>query len=148
MFERIIVPIDGSPCSLNALEKAVELQKLCGLDCVLKIICVYRHQGAREASVSMVRPSTPDVIDKALSQHAREVVQEAKNRAFEMGGRNVTAHVMQGPTARTIMRFASEHQGDLIVMGGRGYGDLEALLLGSVSHKVTSLAHCPVMIVR
>nr|WP_321445549.1 universal stress protein [uncultured Cohaesibacter sp.] len=148
MFEKIIVPIDGSPCSMHALEKAVELQKLCGLDCVLKILCVYRHQGAQEASLSMVRPSAPEVIDKALSQNAREVVQEAKARVYELGGRNVTAHVKQGPTARTIMRFASDNKADLIVMGGRGLGDLEALLLGSVSHKVTSLAHCPVMIIR
>jgi nucleotide-binding universal stress UspA family protein len=37
---------------------------------------------------------------------------------------------------------------DLIIMGSRGLSDFEALLLGSVAHKVVHYAHCPVLIVR
>lgn len=148
MFNKILVPLDGSICSYHALEKAVELQKLCGPDSTMKLICVYRHQGHMESSFSMVRPAAPERMDAALATHTREILQEAKQRALDLGAINLSAHVLAGPTARTIVRFAAEHQADIIVMGGRGHGDIEALLLGSVSHKVTSLAHCPVLIVR
>lgn len=148
MFENILVPMDGSPCSYKALDKAVSLQKLSSETSRLRIVSVYRHQGHMESSVSMVRAATPESIDAALAAHTKGVVQEAKAQALEMGATNVTAHVLGGPTARTIIKFAEDHDADLIVMGGRGHGDLEALLLGSVSHKVTSMAHCPVMIVR
>ncbi|WP_319529179.1 universal stress protein [uncultured Cohaesibacter sp.] len=148
MFENIMVPMDGSPCSYMALEKAVALQKLCGPNSKIRIVNVYRHQGQMESSVSMVRAMTPETIDTAMSSYAKDVVQAAKTRAIEMGSVNVSAHVLSGPTARTIVKFAEERKADLIIIGGRGHGDLEALLLGSVSHKVTSLAHCPVMVVR
>ncbi|SNY92990.1 Nucleotide-binding universal stress protein, UspA family [Cohaesibacter sp. ES.047] len=148
MFENIMVPMDGSPCSYMALEKAIALQKLCGPTTKIRIVYVYRHQGQMESSVSMVRPTAPESIDKALSSYAREVVQAAKDRAIELGSVNVGAHVLSGPTARTIIKFAEDRRIDLIIIGGRGHGDLEALLLGSVSHKVTSMAHCPVMVVR
>ena len=148
MFDKILVPMDGSPCSYQALEKAVELQKLCNPACFLTIISVYRHQGQREASLSMVRPMKPESIDDALSGNAKEVVLDARARANELGATNLHAFVLGGPTARTIVKFAEERKSDLIIMGSRGHGDLESLLLGSISHKVTSLAHCPVMVVR
>ena len=148
MFENILVPVDGSPCSSHALDKAIEMQKLCEETCKLRIINVHPHQGYMESSISMVRPLTPENIDIALSINAQELVQASKTHALAAGVQNVSAHVLGGPTARTIVKFAQEHSTDLIIIGSRGHGDLEALLLGSVSHKVTSLAKCTVMIVR
>ena len=46
-----------------------------------------------------------------------------------------------------IVKFSEDHDVDLIVMGSRGLGDSTRYLLGSVSHKVTSLAQCPVMVI-
>jgi nucleotide-binding universal stress UspA family protein len=46
-----------------------------------------------------------------------------------------------------VVRFAEEHGGDLIVVGSRGLGSVEGFLVGSVSHKVTGLAECPVLVV-
>lgn len=145
MFKRILVPVDGSEGALKALRVAVEMQKLTKAELVL--LTVFRHHSLLEASMSMVRPTEPENLDDVLRGYAREVAEEAKKFALENGADKPRAFVKPGQPARTIVRFAKEHEVDLIVLGSRGLGDLEGYLLGSVSHKVTSLATCPVMVV-
>jgi nucleotide-binding universal stress UspA family protein len=53
-----------------------------------------------------------------------------------------------GHVAKTIVETAREYRADVIVLGSRGRGDLTALLLGSVAHKVIHLADRPVLITR
>jgi nucleotide-binding universal stress UspA family protein len=54
----------------------------------------------------------------------------------------------EGDPAREILAAATAEGVDAIVIGSRGLGKLTALLLGSVSHKVSNQAHCTVIIVR
>lgn len=145
MFERILVPVDGSEGALQALRVAIDLQKLC--DGELIILTVYRHHSPLEASMHIVRPEEPENMDDMLQEYAKQIAEHAKDAARESGSKNVRAFVKMGQPARTIVRFAEERKVDLIVVGSRGLGDLEGYMLGSVSHKVTSLADCPVMVV-
>lgn len=145
MFERILVPVDGSDGALAALELAVELQKKC--DSEMLLLCVYRHYSLLEASMSMVNPDRPENLDDSMRQYATEVVESAKKFATEHGSKNLRGFVKSGQPARTIVNFAKDKGANLIVLGSRGVGDVEGYLLGSVSHKVTSLAHCPTLVV-
>lgn len=145
MFKRILVPVDGSNGALKALELAVQMQKTTGAE--LLLLTVFRHHSLLEASTSMVRPAQPENMDDVLRQHSKEVAEAAKKYALEQGVKSPRAFVKSGQPARTIVKFAKDHEADLIVLGSRGLGDLEGYLLGSVSHKVTSLADCPVMVV-
>ena len=145
MFKHILVPVDGSKGALDALDLAVKLQK--SSDAELLLLTVFRHHSLLEGSMSMVRPDDPRNIDDALRDHAKEVAEAAKKHALDQGANAPRAFVKNGPPARTIVKFARDREVDLIVLGSRGLGDLEGYLLGSVSHKVTSLADCPVMVV-
>lgn len=145
MFQRILVPMDGSEGARRALEKAIGLQRLC--NCELIILTVYRHHSLQEASLSMVRPEDPENIEDTLRDYAKQIAENAKDFALQAGGKDVRSFVKVGQPARTIVQFANDKEADLIVLGSRGLGDLEGFLLGSVSHKVTSLADCPVMVV-
>ena len=145
MFKHILVPVDGSRPSLAALEHAVSLAALTGAE--LSILTVWRHHGMLEASLSMVRADTPEHLDTVLRSHAEEIAEETKARAKELGAQAVRAFVKNGPVARSIVAFAGEHGCDLIVLGSRGTGTVDRYLLGSVSHKVTSVAECPVLVV-
>ncbi len=145
MFNRILVPFDGSHGGEQALRKAVELAKL--TDAEIQVMTVYRHHSMLEASFSMVRATNPGNMDDAMRDHAREVAEYAKKLAIETGAEKVRAFVKAGQPARTIVRFANEHECDLIVLGARGMGSVEGYLLGSVSHKVTGLARMPVLVV-
>lgn len=145
MFKRILVPCDGSNHASQALEKAVELQKLTGSD--LLLLTVYRHYGYLESAFSMVRPSEPASMDDVMRSYAEEIAQQTKERAKSLGAENPRAFVKNGPVARSIIAFAEEHKCDLLVVGKRGQGSVEEFLLGSVSHKVTGLSECPVLVV-
>ena len=145
MFQRILVPVDGSDRALTALKFAIALQEK--FDSELLILCVYRHHSLLEASMSMVRPEEPENLDDSMREFSSDVVEKAKTYAAEHGGQNVRGFIKSGQPARTIVGFAKERKVDLIVLGSRGLGDIEGFLLGSVSHKVTSLAGCPVMVI-
>jgi nucleotide-binding universal stress UspA family protein len=64
------------------------------------------------------------------------------------GVARISAEPSFGDPAQEIMTVAQDRQADLIVVGSRGHGRLAGLLLGSVTQKVVSLAHCPVVVVR
>ncbi len=146
MFERILVPVDGSEHSLSALDFAVEMQKK--FDSELMLLCVYRHHSPLDASMYMVKPAdAPENLNDAMREYAKGVIEEAKVHAAELGAEKPRGFVKSGPPARTIINFAEDKKVNLIVLGSRGLGDVEGFLLGSVSHKVTSLARCPVLIV-
>lgn len=144
MFEKIVVAVDGSEGSSKALKLAAGLQKAVGGE--LLIVTIFRHHSLLEASMSMVRPDEPENLDDAMRAHAKQVVDEAKQTAAAEGAANIRGFVKAGQPARSIVKFAEEHGADLVVVGSRGLGDVEGFLLGSVSHKVTSLAKCPVLV--
>ncbi len=145
MFERILVAVDGSEGSKKALKLASKLQQTCGSE--MMVLTVFRHHSLLEASMSMVRPDDPESMDDSMRAYAKEVAEEAKVIAAECGAGKVRAFVKAGQPARTIVKFSEEHKADLIIVGSRGQGDVQGFLLGSVSHKVTSLASTPVMVV-
>jgi nucleotide-binding universal stress UspA family protein len=145
MFKKILVPFDGSNNAEDALQKAIELAKL--TDAEISILTVYRHHSMLEASFSMVRPLDPGNLDEVMRAHAKEVADHAKTAVVAAGHDKVRAFVKAGQPARTIVAWSREKENDLIVLGSRGMGSLEGYLLGSVSHKVTGLADCPVLVV-
>lgn len=145
MFKKILVPVDGSETAFKALKLAIELARSCAADLI--ILSVYRHHGLREASMSMVRPIEPENMDKVLLNYSKDVAEKCKQYSIEQGVKKVRGFVKSGQPSRTIVNFAQQHKIDLIVIGSRGLGAMEGYLLGSVSHKVTSLAECPVMVV-
>ena len=145
MFKNILVPVDGSENAFEALKVAISLHN--SLDAELYILSVYREHRLWSASVSMVRPELTGSTDDALRDYAREVAENSKKYALEQGVEKVRSFYMGGGPARMIIKFSKEHDIDLIVLGSRGMSDSEKYLLGSVSHKVTSLAECPVLVV-
>jgi len=147
VFANILVPLDGSEGAARALDTALELTRRFGGE--LSLLCVFRHHSPLEASLSMVRAGGPmNRPDDALKGYAGDIVADAKARAIEAGVTPKEAIIKRGQPARSIVEFAKDRGIDAIVMGSRGTGDMEGLLLGSVSHKVTSLAPCTCVTVK
>lgn len=145
MFQNILVPLDGSENAYATLTYAANLAKK--FDSQINVLSVFRHHSHIESSISMVRPREPENLNDVLSAYAKEVVSRGKTMLQEQGIQNVKGFVKMGSPSKKILEFAKKHDIDLIVISSTGQGDLTGYLLGGVSHKVTGLAKCPVMVI-
>lgn len=147
LSKKIIVAIDGSPQSDKAAEEAVRLASLSGPKFKSQLYAV------------MVLPSmkTPSFTDFFPDKPATEMPgwQEKRDRLFYVvekvaaeAGVLLESLVVYGDPAEELIRMALEKNCDVIVVGSSGKGRVKRTLLGSVSSKVSSHAHCSVYIVR
>ena len=149
MFKNILVALDGSKHSSRAADVAIDLAKHYGSR--LQFITVSKKPPTR-LSEDLQRymdieqlKGTPDML---VTDVAKNILSEAEKRARNKGLKNVKTIAKTGPVARTIVDVAKRQEADVIIMGSRGLGTVEGFLLGSVSHKVVSLAECNVMTIR
>jgi nucleotide-binding universal stress UspA family protein len=147
MFSNIVCAVDGSQNALRGAKVAAELAarfkgKLTILTVAKKIKltpAVKRYMQVEHLS------GEPQYI---LDEYTEKVIEEALEEARHDGVPDIKSEVLEGNPARRIIAFAERVEADAIVMGCRGHGDIEGLLLGSVSHKVSNLAKCTVVAVR
>jgi nucleotide-binding universal stress UspA family protein len=79
---------------------------------------------------------------------AQHLLAGALDAARKAGLKEVEIEADEGPIARSIVARAKSFGADLIVIGSRGMGDVEGMLRGGVSHRVETLAKCPVLVVK
>lgn len=147
MFKNILCAVDGSAHALKAAETASKLAAK--LDASLTFLTVTKElkvtdQIKRYMEIEHLTGTPQYVLDDMTD----EVLSKAKDCARECGVKNARTEVKLGNPARAIVNYAERNNIDLIVLGGRGLGDIGGALLGSVSHKVTSLAKCACLMVK
>lgn len=147
MFTKVLVPLDGSDKSLEALEFASNIAKT--YDAQIFLLSVFKKYSFIEASFSSLNSSTKDKgnLEDILREYSKEIVSEGKDVLKQNDITKVRAFVKVGSAAKEILKFSKEHEIDLIIIGSKGQGELSGYLLGGVSHKVAGLAKCPVMVV-
>jgi nucleotide-binding universal stress UspA family protein len=119
----------------------------------------------RVSVIAVVRPlaAVPFASDFGEEQHAVQEAGNAGGYSFQRAAqeavervaeelRDITANVdtivRSGAPADQIIRAADDLEADLIVVGGRGKGAVEAIVLGSVAYRVLHHAPCPVLVTR
>jgi nucleotide-binding universal stress UspA family protein len=145
MYNRIVVPLDGSELAEQALEQAKELSENVGSPLhLIRVVDTYRTQSL---------PATGMALDYSmLSELAEEEIEDAKSylekkvSQLNDGGLEVTGDVLQGPIARQIV--AAADKGDVIVMSSHGRTGIKRWFLGSVAEEVMRHARCPVLLHR
>lgn len=147
MFKNILCAVDGSTHASRAAQVASQMAAESGAQ--LTFLTVTKELKVTDAvrrymEVEHLTGSPQYVLDEMTEG----IITEAKDCAREAGVKNAKTEIKVGNPARVIVAFAERSGADLIVLGGRGHGDIEGLLLGSVSHKVANLAKCTVMTVR
>lgn len=139
LFEKILVPLDGSEQSIWALGKAVRIAKKLGGE--ITLIHVY--------SISPIAITPMQVYNyaQAMRKHGEGILEDGKKKA-EAEGVQAKTLLVDGHTVEEILKVAKEGKFSLIVIGNRGLSKIKELLLGSVSNAVTKYAPCPVLVVR
>jgi nucleotide-binding universal stress UspA family protein len=144
MFQRIVVPLDGSLRAERAIPVAARLARASGGSVVLLRVV----STATEPWTTMVSqpPRRQQALDAELT--------EAEAYLSEVATRPKLDHVptetvaLSGSTASTILDGAHSCQADLIVLCSHGYTGLTRWVLGSVAEKVARHAGVPVLILR
>ena len=139
---KILVPVDGSSASLDAVQHALGLLRE-GLRGSLVLANVQEPASLWE----LLRVHDAEAIE-AISRSAGEhSLQEAAARC-EAAGAEYTLEIGRGEPATVLNDIAEEQGCDLVVMGSRGKGETPGTRLGSVAHELLHDASLPVTIVR
>jgi nucleotide-binding universal stress UspA family protein len=135
---KILVPVDGSPPSIAALEHAIALAE--DGDSAIEVLYVEAPEQFEVGSRTPLAPGARRELERTM----HDALERAKGRL----GDRVSTHTVFGDPLLKIIETASEHACDLIVIGTHGrVGRLHALL-GSVAEGVVRNAPCPVLTVR
>jgi len=137
-----LIALDGSSSSKKALDYAISLAKT--YHATLTIIHVV-HGRAYVAEPSDLIATVRVVHD--LEEQGKRILEEAKGVAQSVGI-GVDTIMVHGVPAEEILKKSEVGKYDLIVLGSRGRTVVKALLLGSVSDRVSHYSKCPVLIVR
>jgi nucleotide-binding universal stress UspA family protein len=149
MYDRILVPLDGTSCSEAALPHAKALAEKFNSELILLRVVepailpaapMPDFAGWTAVNVNMTES------DEALKEAAEEYVQQIARQFREQGG--VVTEVEWGGAVDQILHSAEEHRADLIVMGTHGRHGIEKLLLGSSTESLLHHARIPLLLVK
>ncbi|EMA46125.1 universal stress protein [Halococcus saccharolyticus] len=139
MYDRILVPTDGSPGADRVVDHAAELAAI--HDAELHAIYVVNTAGYAGLPA--------DTAIEGLGSMLNEQGEAALDRAEErVGDVPIERVLVDGPPSTEIVEYAESEGCDLIVMGTHGRGGIDRLLLGSVAERVVRTSSVPVLTVR
>ena len=139
MFENILVAVDGSKHSDVAFDAGMDIAQKYGS----QVFVLHVFQGGT-GSGTLVSPGFEDDMRSIGQQVLDSYEAKVKERRLQ----NVSMLLQMGDAAQRIMETTNEIKCGLLILGSRGRGGFKELLLGSVSHKVTNHADCPVLIAK
>ena len=145
MFERLLIPLDGSTLAATALTPAIKIANLHS-EAILLVRAI------PENTLVLLEPDGgvaywPDrPIDKMRQDAERYLTQTALG--WNLNNVTVDVQAEVGDPAQLIIEMAASENSDLIVMSTHGHSAIERWLMGSVTAKVMPHAPCPVLVVR
>jgi nucleotide-binding universal stress UspA family protein len=139
---KILLPVDGSELSLEAVRFAIRMI-LAGLRGDAVLANVQEPANLYELLVA----HDPEVLDRVSAEAGLHALKSAQD-LLDAAGVEYECEVAKGDPAHTIVEIAERFDCHLIVMGARGTSALRSAMLGSVSNEVLHASAVPVLIVK
>jgi nucleotide-binding universal stress UspA family protein len=141
MYDRILVPTDGSTETERAVEHAAELAAAHGAN----LHAVYVVNSATFAGLHM--ETSWEGVSEVLREEGESALDRVENIAegYDVA---VTTTLLDGSPSKRIVEYAEGEDCDLVVMGTHGRGGIDRLLLGSVAEGVVRACSVPVLTVQ
>jgi nucleotide-binding universal stress UspA family protein len=146
MFDRVLVPTDGTTSSNHAVQAAASFVRLGATLTLFYAVPQYRSHYYAEG-VSFAWPSEKEYLTVSL-ENAKTLLARAKASIKRKGVKVATAQAFSDSPAAAIVAAAEKTKADVIVMASHGRRGLTKLLLGSETQKVLALTKLPVLVVR
>ncbi|WP_273836651.1 universal stress protein [Halococcus sp. PRR34] len=139
MYDRILVPTDGSPGADRVVDHAAELAVI--HDAELHAIYVVNTAGY----AGLPADTAIEGLGSMLNEQGEAALDRAAGWVDDVPFERVLA---DGAPSSEIVEYAESEECDLIVMGTHGRGGINRLLLGSVAERVVRTSSVPVLTVR
>lgn len=141
MYKRLLLPLDGSPLSEQALPHAIAIAECYQSELVLLRVSIPLPRPPTTAEATILR------AEEATAVLVREYLERVAARVQEHG---ITVQVItiEGRPHFQILQYAETNQVDMIVMCSRGQSGLSRWMIGSVADRVMRGANMPVLLVR
>ncbi|MEI6318184.1 MAG: universal stress protein [Pseudomonadota bacterium] len=157
MFQRILIPIDGSKTSQQALKRGITLAAEQGA--ALRLLHVHEVSllsdiyASQTASGLTAAPNVKalEKFEADLEKRSKNLLQQATALAEKAGVAKVDGKMVNAgmrKAARLIVDDAAKWKADLIVMGTHGRSGFDHLVFGSVAEGVMRSATAPVLLIR
>ena len=151
MYNKILIPVDGSERSIKAAKHAGSLAEKLGSEVtLLHVMAPLPTSVNRYIERDCNDPEQPaDNVKKTLMD---ELVEEGEQFITKLkwdiakNDLTVITKVIVGDPSDVICRLSADYE--LVIMGSRGLGELKGFFMGSVSNRVVRHAKCPVLIYR
>lgn len=142
-MERILLAYDGSEPSQHAADRAAALAVKLGGQVTVLVVAEFTP-----APYTVVTPGLMDPMPPALDTDTYERLVAEGVTLVRNAGAAAEGRLEWGSPADRIISVAEGEEFPLVVLGHRGVGGLESLLVGSVAKHVIDRAHCSVLVVR
>jgi nucleotide-binding universal stress UspA family protein len=145
VFERIIVPLDGSRLSAEAIPYAIEVGKRFDSEIIV---------------VRVILPDESSIVSQAKNMEDNAGMKDVDNvfnvkrylmnwaQSLKTQGVKVSYEVTIGTPAKAIVELAQAQQASLIVMMSHGRGWFKRAIMGSVADEILRGSTVPVLIIR
>src|SRR5690349_1561936 len=144
MFQRILVPLDGSLRAERAIPVAARLASASHSSILLvRVIDVFLDFSWQMAGVPPDLTNALEVARMNADAYLKEMAE-----ADAVRGLDVTTKVIEGRPADAILSIAQSRQADLIVMSSHGHTGLKRWVLGSVAQVIERHSSIPVLLLR
>jgi nucleotide-binding universal stress UspA family protein len=144
MFERILVPVDGSAHSMCAVGMAAGLAKCNGSSVFL--LHVIRDFALPKEIMAMIQAGEITTSRMQILQDSADIILGNAQKELERAGiAGPTRACLLGDPASRILEYANENGVDIIVLGHRGLGSTKGLL-GGVARKLVNITTIPCLI--
>jgi nucleotide-binding universal stress UspA family protein len=161
-FSKILVAIDGSQPSMDAVDYAIAIPQRneAELTALYVVSSPTTFDYTSDTPEDQIPEIAKDIVHSAKKESEswfNEITEKVKTRAAAVTLKEDTNGVIQLKTqvvvsplsvTGSIVQYAECENIDLIVVGTRGRSGFKRLLLGSTASGIVTHAHCPVMVVR
>jgi nucleotide-binding universal stress UspA family protein len=147
MYQRILVPTDGSALSKKALRGAVDLAAAVGAE-VVAVNVVPRYPTSYFEGGISISPQEVARVEKQWAEHGQALAEEVGKIAGKAGVTSRAITVRSDLVAEAILAAAKKNKCDLVVMASHGRKGIKRLLLGSETQHVLTHGNIPVLVLR